>query len=130
MLLTMIRSSKSSSRRNGPPPDATPAVPVLPVPNWLRRGIPDARRLATYGIEDAALAAGAAIGALDTVVRRQERWAGAWRQRLALTAASVTARQAGRVEDEAMLRDTVLLTKRGDNVGRGGRMLLAWRRQA
>ncbi len=39
------------------------------------------------------------VGALDAIVRRQERWAGAWRQRLALSATAVTARQAGRVED-------------------------------
>jgi hypothetical protein len=64
------------------------------------------------------------------VVRRQERWAGAWRQRLALEAAALAARQAGRVEDEAALRDAVLLTKAGDDVGPAGLLLLAWRRLA
>lgn len=66
------------------------------------------------------------------MVRRQERWAGAWRQRLALSAAAVTAKQAGRVEDEAALRDAVLLTRPGDflSVGPAGSMLLAWRRLA
>jgi Protein of unknown function (DUF1403) len=64
---------------------------------------------------------------LDAVVRQQKGWAGAWRQRLALTAAAATARQAGRVEDEATLRDIVLLTRPGDDVGPAGRMLLAWR---
>jgi hypothetical protein len=79
-----------------------------------------------------ALVAGAAIGALDAVVRRQERWAGAWRQRLALAAAAVTARQAGRVEDENALRDAVLLTRPGDflSVGPAGLLLLAWRQLA
>ena len=67
---------------------------------------------------------------LDAVVRRQERWAGAWRQRLALAAAAVATRAGGRVEDEAALRDAVLLTRPGDNVGPAGRMLLAWRRLA
>lgn len=43
---------------------------------------------------------------------------------LALAAGAATARQAGRVEDEAALRDAVLLTRPGDDVGR---MLLAWR---
>jgi hypothetical protein len=71
---------------------------------WLRRTVADAQSLAAQGarpnaIEDVALAAGAAIGALDAVVCRQERWAGAWRQRLALSAAALAARQAGRVED-------------------------------
>ncbi|WP_352697245.1 DUF1403 family protein [Mesorhizobium sp. M0152] len=94
---------------------------------WLRRAIPDAQSLAGQDGEDVALATGAALGALDAVIRRQERWAGAWRQRLALAAAAVTARQAGRVEDEAALRDAVLLTRPGDSlsVGPAGRMLVA-----
>ncbi|MER9281908.1 DUF1403 family protein [Mesorhizobium sp. M0522] len=98
------------------------------VPAWLRRAVPDAQSLAGNDVEDVALAAGATIGALDAVVRRQERWAGAWRQRLALSAASVTAKQAGRVEDEGALRDAVLLTRPGDNVGPAGLLLFAWRR--
>lgn len=44
--------------------------------------VPDAQSLAVKGFEDIAIAAGAAIGALDAVVRRQERWDGVWRQRL------------------------------------------------
>ncbi|WP_416361807.1 DUF1403 family protein [Mesorhizobium sp. AR02] len=64
------------------------------------------------------------------VVRRQERWAGAWRQRMALSAAAVSARRAGRVEDENALRDAVLHTRPGDNVGPAGRMLVAWRKLA
>ncbi|WP_245470319.1 DUF1403 family protein, partial [Mesorhizobium sp. M7A.F.Ca.MR.362.00.0.0] len=57
---------------------------------------------------------------------------GAWRQRLALSAAAVTAKQAGRVEDENALRDAVLLTRPGDflSVGPAGLLLLAWRRLA
>jgi hypothetical protein len=100
------------------------------LPSWLRRAVPLTQSLAAHGLEDVALAAGAALGALDAVVRRQERWAGVWRQRLALAAAAVTTRQAGRVEDEAALRDAVLLTRPGDDVGPAGRMLLAWRRLA
>src|SRR5690606_32950490 len=45
-------------------------------------------------------------------------------------AAAATAKQAGRVEDEAALRDAVLLTKAGDDVGPAGRIALAWRRLA
>lgn len=111
-------------------PGNTAAVPVLPVPSWLRRTVPDVQTVAAQSIEDIAITTGAAIGALDAVVRRQERWAGAWRQRLALVGAAVTARQAGRVENEAALRDAVLLTRPGDDVGPAGRMLLAWRRLA
>ncbi|MER9483473.1 DUF1403 family protein [Mesorhizobium sp. M0494] len=105
---------------------------MAPVPFWLRKAVEAAQTCAPKGLEDAAIAFGAAIAMLDTVVRREERWAGAWRQRLALSAAAVTAKQAGRVEDEAALRDSLLLTRPGDflSVGPAGSMLLAWRRLA
>ncbi|WP_353642727.1 DUF1403 family protein [Mesorhizobium sp. WSM2239] len=93
---------------------------MVTVPTWLRRAVPDAQGPAGQHVEDIALVAGTAIGALDAVVRRQERWAGAWRQRLAFSAAAVTAKQAGRVEDEAALRDAVLLRRPGDDVGPTG----------
>lgn len=128
----MILRPKPSVRHPGTIPVAAAVVPAIPVPAWLRRAVPDAQSLRGKGVEDVALAAGAALGALDAVVRRQERWAGAWRQRLALAAAAVTAKQAGRVEDENALRDAVLLTRPGDflSVGPAGLLLLAWRRLA
>lgn len=126
----MILRPKSISRHQASTLGAVVGTPAIALPSWLRRAVPDAQSLAAHSLEDLALAAGAALGALDAVVRRQERWAGAWRQRLALSAAAVTANQAGRVEDEAALRDAVLLTKAGDDVGPAGRMLLAWRRLA
>ena len=126
----MILRPKPSLRHYGALPGATAAAPMTAVPAWLRRAIPDAQSLAGKQVEDIAIAAGAALGALDAVVRRQQRWAGAWRQRLALAAAAVTARQAGRVENEGALRDAVLLTRPGDNVGPAGLLLLAWRRLA
>lgn len=46
------------------------------------------------------------------------------------SAAAATAKQAGRVEDEGALRDAVLLTRPGDNVGPAGFLLLARRRLA
>ncbi|ESY87237.1 hypothetical protein X741_32320 [Mesorhizobium sp. LNHC229A00] len=52
-----------------------PTALALPVSTWLRRAIETSQTL-----EDAAIASGA-IGALDAIVRRQERWAGAWRFR-------------------------------------------------
>lgn len=128
----MILRPKPAPRHHATLVGAPSTPPMATLPTWLRRAIPDAQSLAGKDIEDVALAAGAALGALDAVVRRQERWAGAWRQRLALVAAAVTARQAGRVEDEAALRDAVLLTRPGDffSVGPAGSMLLAWRRLA
>lgn len=132
----MILRPQSLSRHSGTLPGATAATPAVLVPTWLRRAIPDAQSLAGKDIEEVSLAAGAAIGALDAVVRRQEAWGGAWRQRFALAAAAVTARQAGRVEDEAALRDAVLLARPSDIVsgsttlGPAGLLLLAWRRLA
>ncbi|MCA0008823.1 MULTISPECIES: DUF1403 family protein [unclassified Mesorhizobium] len=126
----MILRPKPSLSRHGVLGGAPSIAPMATVPAWLRRAIPDAQSGAGKDIEDVALVAGAAIGALDAVVRRQERWAGAWRQRLAISAAAATAKQAGRVEDEAALRDAVLLTRPGDNVGPAGLFLLAWRRLA
>nr|WP_040594441.1 DUF1403 family protein [Mesorhizobium metallidurans] len=127
----MILRPKSLSRHSGPLP-GTIAAPTILVPAWLRRVVPNVQNLVSRDIEDVALTAGAAIGALDAAVRRQERWAGAWRQRLALSAAAVTAKQVGRVEDESALRDAVLLTRPGDflSVGPAGLLLLAWRRLA
>ncbi|UVK48282.1 DUF1403 family protein (plasmid) [Mesorhizobium sp. AR07] len=133
----MILRPTSLSRHPGTLLGAAAITPAVPFPAWLRRAIPDAQSLAGKGagpnaLEDVALAAGATIGALDAVVRRQERWAGAWRQRLALAAAAATAKQGGRVEDGSALRDTVLLTRPGDflSVGPAGLLLLAWRRLA
>ncbi|GLS34907.1 hypothetical protein GCM10010869_04950 [Mesorhizobium tianshanense] len=105
---------------------ATVSAPIVALPTWLRRAVPGEQAVAAQGLEDIAIAAGAAIGALDAVVRRQERWAGAWGRRLALAAASITAKQAGRVEDDAALRDAVLLTRPGDDAGPAGRMYLGW----
>ena len=126
----MILQPNSLSRHPGTRPEATTATPAVLVPTWLRRAVPDAQSLAGTELEDIAIAAGATIAALDAVVRRQERWAGVWRQRLVLAAAAVTAKQAGRVEDESALRDAVLLTRPGDNVGPAGLLLLAWHRLA
>lgn len=124
----MILRPKPSTSRLVALPGSASAAPGVTVPTWLRRAVPDAQSLAAHSLEDVALAAGAALGSLDAVVRQQERWAGAWRQRLALAAAAVTAKQVGRVEDEAALRDAVLLTKPSDDAGPAGRVLLAWRR--
>lgn len=125
MLPAMILRPKPLSRHAVQPLGAAPSPPMKTVPSWLRRAVETAQT-----VEDAALAAGAALTALDAVVRRDEKWAGAWRQRLALAAAATTARQAGRAEDEAALRDSFLLTRPGDDCGPGGLLLLAWRRLA
>ena len=105
--------------------EAEPLVVVAPVPAWLRRAVTKAQTL-----EDATFSLGAAINALDAVVRRNEPWAGAWRQRLALAAAATAASRNGRTENASALRDCLLLTRPGDDVGPAGRLYLAWRRLA
>ncbi|MET3523954.1 hypothetical protein ABID25_005823 [Mesorhizobium abyssinicae] len=79
---------------------------------------------------DAAFRAGAALGALDTLARAQPAWAGAWRQRLALKCAAASMRLAGRVEDEAALRDAWLLCPAGADPGPAGAIFGAWRQLA
>src|SRR5277367_2465887 len=55
---------------------------------------------------DALFFAGAALSALDGVVRLEPPWAGVWRRRLALkSAAAVAQNLLNRREDEAALRD-------------------------
>ncbi len=100
-------------------------MPAGTIPAWLRTaaGQPEA-------LEYVEFACGAAIALLDAAVRRQERWAGVWRQRLALSAAATAAKRSGRAEEEAALRDAVILTRPGDDVGPAGRLLLAWRKLA
>ncbi|MGB3537104.1 MAG: DUF1403 family protein [Mesorhizobium sp.] len=109
--------------------EAHAGASVVPIPTWLRRAVSSSDGTAE-ATEDLSLTMGAALAVLDAVIRRQEPWAGVWQHRLALTAAAITAKQMGRVEDEAALRDAILLSRPGDEVGPGGRIVFAWRRLA
>tara|TARA_Y100000815_G_scaffold160019_1_gene145282 strand:+ start:374 stop:682 length:309 start_codon:yes stop_codon:yes gene_type:complete len=74
---------------------APSSTPPTSVPAWLRRAVPDGQSLAGQDLEDIMLAAGAAIAALDAVVRRDENWAGAWRQRMLLAWRLLAAQSTG-----------------------------------
>ncbi|MBN9033863.1 MAG: hypothetical protein BGO05_28030 [Rhizobiales bacterium 63-7] len=76
----------------------------------------------------AAFAAGIALKSLDDLVRSEPIWAGCWRSRQALKCAATAVRLIGRNEDEAALRDAVLLTAAGDDPGPAGRVFLAYKR--
>jgi hypothetical protein len=76
----------------------------------------------------AAFSAGIALKSLDDLVRSAPVWAGCWRARQALKCAVVAARLMGRNEDEAALRDAVLLTAAGDDPGPAGKVFLATKR--
>ena len=103
-------------------PPASSVVHTAKMPGWaLPRGRePD--ELA------AAFAAGIALKSLDDLVRSTPDWAGCWRARQALKCAAVAIRLMGRSEDEAALRDALLLTAAGDDPGPTGRVLLATKR--
>ena len=106
-------------------PVASPASSlVLPaaLPGWtLPRGRePDE--------VSAAFAAGIALKSLDDLVRSAPIWAGCWRSRQALKCAAVAVRLMGRSEDEAALRDAVLLTAAGDDPGPAGKVFWATKR--
>jgi hypothetical protein len=100
------------------------ASPVLPaaLPGWTlpRSREPDALA--------AAFAAGIALKSLDDLARSAPVWAGCWRARQALKCAAAAVRLMGRGEDEAALRDAVLLTAAGDDPGPAGKVFLAFKR--
>lgn len=79
---------------------------------------------------DAAFYAGAALTSLDTLVRSEPAWGGAWRRRLALKCAAAAVRLAGRSEDEAALRDAWYLRPADGDPGPAGNLLAAWRQLA
>ncbi|WP_411034274.1 DUF1403 family protein [Shinella sp. BYT-45] len=95
----------------------TAALPGWAVP---RGGAADAA--------DAAFAAGVALKSLDDLVRAAPIWAGCWRARQALKCAAVAVRLLGRSEDEAALRDALLLTAAGGDPGPAGRVFSAFER--
>ena len=99
-----------------------PASPLPHIPGWaLSRG-------REPGDLDAAFATGIALKSLDDLVRAAPIWAGCWRARQALKCAAGAIRLMGRSEDEAALRDAVLLTAAGDDPGPAGKVFLATKR--
>lgn len=103
-----------------PPLPIPLAVPT--VPSWaLPRG-------SVTDLAEAAFLAGAALNSLDNLVRSNPPWAGAWRQRLAVSCAAAAMSVIGRAEDEAALRDAWHLRQPGDDPGPAGTILGAWKR--
>lgn len=103
-------------RADSPGIHAVAPISAPPLPAWARPGMPPETQA------EAGFLAGAALARLDLLVRENPPWAGAWRQRLALSAAAACVARSGRGEDEAALRDAFHLTRPD------GRQSLAWRR--
>lgn len=112
------------SRLRSPFAAPVPPATVSPLPAWANA------RARDLSEGDAAFAAGIALKLLDDLVRADLPWAGCWRHRLALRASQSAVQLIGRNEDEAGLRDAVLLTAPGDDPGPAGAMHLAFQRLA
>ncbi|WP_420963358.1 DUF1403 family protein [Brucella sp. IR073] len=107
---------------NRPTSLVLPAAVAPPAP-WARgHDLPDISEA------EAAFFAGAALQALDGLIRGGPEWTGLWRARMALKAAAVSTSLLGKPEEEGALRDAVCLTRPGEDPGPAGRVLLAWRR--
>ncbi|MCB1546982.1 MAG: DUF1403 family protein [Hyphomicrobiaceae bacterium] len=105
-------------------PASSSAISVPRVPAWaVPRGPVDSD-------VEAAWMAGSALNSLDNLVRSDAPWHGAWRQRLALKAATATVKLMRRTEGESALRDAWYLRQTGDEPGPAGNVLLAWRKLA
>lgn len=101
---------------------SSPPIPPSPLPAWARP------KGETFESVDAAFLAGGTLAALDACVRAEAPFAGLWRNRLALRAATAHARLAGRREGEGELRDGLALGAGDAASGPAGGILRGWRR--
>ena len=99
-----------------PPPE------YPPFPSWARTGA------TLQAIGEAGFSAGAALAALHPSACSHYPVGSLWRQRQALANAATLARQSGRTEGEAALRDAFYLRRPGDDPGPAGKILIAWRK--
>lgn len=100
----------------------TVALPMFPpLPGWIMSGPAET-------FEAAAFRSGAALAYLTFAVTAADLPQALWRDRLALVAAEVCAGIAGRREGAGALRDSLHLTKAGDDPGPAGRVFRQWSR--
>ena len=100
----------------------TVALPMLPpLPGWIMSGPAET-------FEAAAFRSGAALAHLTFATTAVDLPQALWRDRLALVAAEFCAGIAGRREGAGALRDSLHLTKAGDDPGPAGRVFRQWSR--
>ncbi len=119
--------SPPRKRRKRGAASATPDTLALqPLPQWItaRTG---GKTAAPDDPLTPVLAEGAALFALDQIVRAGPAWLGVLRMRLALRAGVFTVRLMRLKADEAELRDALHLTRAGDDPGPAGRLHQLWR---
>lgn len=118
-----LQEASRSRQRETTPTITLPAntLSLQPLPRWTRDQGEEA--INTSG---AAFAAGAALFALDQVIRADPPWLGALHMRQALAAAEASARLLRLREDAPALRDAHHLTRTGDDPGPAGRLHRAW----
>ncbi|MEH6952849.1 DUF1403 family protein (plasmid) [Nitrobacter sp. NHB1] len=114
--LDRLRRTRLANPGDDPDVGASTLIPQ-PLPRWVGSGAGP-----SGGARDAAFAAGAALLALDQIVRTDAPWLGVLRGRLTLKAASIFARLLRLKADAAALRDAQHLTRCGDDPGPAGRL--------
>lgn len=94
-----------------------------PLPRWIVSAVSGSLGRDGGGQDDrTTFAAGAAVHAIDLLLRAEPTWLGCWRMRLVLKAA-VSAAALLRIDaDETTLRDVFHLTRAGDDPGPAGRL--------
>lgn len=115
-------------RRNGGSAGSDNSLIFQPLPRWIQvRGHRDDFSSATEtspaerATEHDVLSAGAALLALDQIIRAEPAFLGVWRMRITLKAAVSASRLLRARADETELRDSLHLTRPGDEPGLAGR---------
>lgn len=95
---------------------------LIQLPGWITATPPEAREAAQFK-------AGAALAHLNLATAADHVPQALWRDRLALTAAEISAGIAGRREGASAMRDALHLTKAGDDPGPAGSIFGSGREQ-
>ncbi len=115
-------AGKRKTRKPRGRPPVAPGASVASLPGWLA-----ARQTGPANPAASAFHAGAALLAVDRIIRAEPLWLGALRQRQALAAAVASTRMLRVATDEAGLRDAHHLTRPGNDPGPAGRIHRVWR---